>query len=67
MENLNPEFALYGSNSECARTKTVNLPIPEVSPGAVSLKEEEKIPPKSYKNYKRGGKSALTGSILPKI
>ena len=41
MESLVPELALYGGESECARTKTVLLPISEVSTGAVSLCSSE--------------------------
>ena len=37
MESPNPELALYGSKTECARTNTLILPISEISTGAVSL------------------------------
>ena len=37
MESLNPQFALYGSNNECARTDTSFLPLTEVITRAVTL------------------------------
>ena len=37
MESLNPEFALFGSKNECARTDTVFFPLSEVITWVVTL------------------------------
>ena len=40
MDSLNPEFALYEHNNECARTDTVFFPISQVCTRGVTFKEE---------------------------
>ena len=43
MESLNPEFALYGSKTKCARTDTVSFPLLEVCTRGVTLVNKTQI------------------------
>ena len=43
MESLIPELALYGSKIEFGRTKTLSLPLSQISTGAVSIETHWKV------------------------
>ena len=43
MESLNPKFALYGSNNECAGTDIVFAPLSEVITREVTLANHKRL------------------------